>query len=83
MNQLRELQLKVQETNDLDERNRLSDEWRELRRNTDYGFKVGDRVEYCKGKRDWKEGKILSISDRWQIEFHDAILPVECVRAKE
>lgn len=62
------------------ERNQLQKQWIELRKSIDYGYEVGQVVEYLKGVRDWKQGRILSISDTWQIEFYDVVVPVELVR---
>lgn len=64
----------------LEERNKLAAQWRKLRREIDYGFRVGDEVEYHKSKYVWERGKILSISASWQIEFKDLICPVEMIR---
>lgn len=67
----------------LEEHNKLLPKYRELRQNVDYGYRVGQKVEYHKFKRQWETGYILEITPMWQIRFSDIIVPVELVRPIE
>lgn len=66
--------------NKLAERNKLVERWRELRKNTDYGYREGQQVEYLRYKRKWEQASIRKIYDNWQIEIGNRIIPVEFIR---
>ena len=65
--------------NKLKERNELVEKRNELKRKADYGYRIGDVVEYRHG-RGWKEDKIIAISDGWHIRFKTYGTDVHSIR---
>lgn len=59
------------------ERNRLAQEWRELYKSIDFGYSVGQEVEYLNGH--WQRGKILEITNN-EFKFQNIIVSAFLVR---
>ena len=70
---------RLYEENNLKERNELVEKRIELKRKADYGYRVGDVVEYRHG-RGWKKDKIVAISDTWHISFKTYNTDVHSIR---